>query len=248
VPTPEAIISPRTQQGVWECDDSGNTRQDGGLLLKANAAPVPTTAGHIQVVSTDGRTLQTRAPDGTSAVLSLGVGEIAPANQGLTAWSYDPVIGVNSSTIANGILYLSAMYPQQSATITKIYAQVVTAAITPTAGQSFVGLYSSAGTLLTSAGIDTPIASAGLMTVTVPAAAVAAGQMYWAAVLGNAATAALLARGNSLNGADTTVNANLSAATYRFAQNGSARTTIPASITPSSNIVNSFAGPWMAIG
>lgn len=242
-------VDDTTDTEVWAVSRTGTVHQSGGLQFLAQAAPPAVTRrGYLQVWSPDGLTLSAAAPDGTTTQIASGVGTVTPANQNLVAWTYDPVIGVNSSTVTNGVLFLSAVYPTRSATVTKLYTQVVTAAITPTVGQNFLALYSSAGALLTSVGIDTPIASTGLLTATVPAAAVVAGSMYWVAVLANAGTAPLLARGQSLNGADTTANVGLAAASYRFAQNGSSRTALPASITVSANTPNTFAGPWAAIG
>lgn len=242
-------VDDTTDTEVWSVSRTGTVHQSGGLQLLGQAVPPALTRrGYLQLWSPDGLTLNTLAPDGTVTQVASGTGTVTPANQNLIAWTYDPVIGVNSSTVTNGVLFLSAVYPTRNATVTKLYTQVVTAAITPVAGQNFIGLYSSAGVLLTSANIDTPIASTGLLTATVTAAAVTAGSMYWVGILANAATAPLLARGQSLNGADTTANVGLSAATYRFAQNGSARTALPSPLVPASNTLNTFAGPWAAIG
>jgi len=46
----------------------------------------------------------------------------------------------------------------------------------------------------------------------------------------------------------TAVNLGLTAATFRFAMNGTGRTALPASITPSANTATDFAGPWAAVG
>lgn len=69
MPTPVQVISPSTQLPVWEVDTVGNTRQDGGVMLKTRSSPTPTPAGHLQLFSPDGSVLKTVTPSGTVATV-----------------------------------------------------------------------------------------------------------------------------------------------------------------------------------
>jgi len=169
---------------------------------------------------------------------------VQPTDHGFTAWSYDPSFASTGQLLVNGTIYLSAVYLRASATISKCWWLVSAAAVTPTAGQNWVGLVNSTGPVLSTAGIDSLITTASVArsaTLTTPQT-VAAG-VYWVALVCNAATAPTLMRTNGL--ATGTNNANLSGGTLRYATSLTAQTTLPASITPASN----SAGPslWVAV-
>ncbi len=181
-------------------------------------------------------------------VTGNALGTAGPATHGLVAWAHDPTQNVNSSLLTNGTVYLTAVYPAKDASVTKLYIHIPVVGVTPTAGQNWLGLYSSAGTRLQQVGIDSEVATTGLITATITAQAVTAGSFYWVAVLANAATAPTLARASGVTGIGTAANIGLTAATYRYAIAATAQTTLPASITPSSNTATTFAGPWVAIG
>lgn len=168
-----------------------------------------------------------------------------PGDHGFVAWSYDPSFASTAQILTNGTLYLSAVRLRRSTTVAKVWWAQSAAAVTPTAGQSFACLINSAGTVLSSAGIDTQIAGANgtqNATLTAPQTNLAAG-LYWVGLLANAATAPTLARTNGLlTGLN---NANLAGASLRYATNGTGLTALPASVTPAGNT----AGPslWAAV-
>lgn len=169
-----------------------------------------------------------------------------PEDYGLIAWSSDPAIGTSTTqTVTNGTIYLSALRIRRAVTITNVHWAPNAAGVTPTSGQNFAALVSSAGTILSSVGVDALVTTAaGNKPIAVLAApqAVAAG-MYWVALLFNAATPPVLLRtsGQQLG----TNNYGLAAAGLRFATNGTAATALPGSFTPASNV----AGPalWVAV-
>lgn len=178
-------------------------------------------------------------------VTGSALGAVQPANHGLKSWSFDPALAVSSIAATAGALHLVGVYVPSVTSITKLYWHVVTAASGATAGSNFVGLYDSTGTRLTSVNVDGVITSTGVKTTTVPALTLNPG-MYWVAFVFNATTQPALARTTSIVGSSALTNIGLTAATYRFAANGSGLTTAPATITPGSNV----AGPayWAAIG
>lgn len=175
-------------------------------------------------------------------------GEALPGNHNLVGWAFDPNLTSAGTLLTNGTQYFTAIYANRSASITKLYWHVSTAGVTPTASQNEVGLYDSTGAKLVSANVDADISSTGLKTTTVTSTAVSAGSFYWVAMLFNAATAPTVARASGVTGIGTLSNAGLTAASFRFAVNGTSKTALDASITPASNSASGFGGPWAAIG
>lgn len=168
-----------------------------------------------------------------------------PGDHNLIAWVEDPAIASTSSSLVNGTLYLTSIYLRAAATISKVWWINTTAAVTPTAGQNFVGLYSSAGNLLSSAGIDSIVNVNGSQSASLAAVQPVAAGHYWVAILVNAGTPPAMAR---LAGASASANnINLTAATYRFAANGTGQTTLPSSITPGSNTTTGSIALWAAV-
>lgn len=182
----------------------------------------------------------------TGALLGREGGTMSPQAHSLAAWAFDPATVTSGLALTAGTLYLVKMQAAVAASATKIYWHVTSSGATPTSSQNFVGLYSSAGTLLGSAGADSDYTS-GFKTSTITATAVAAGSFYWAAFLFNGATPPTLGRAGNVTTGASLVNVGLSAAQYRFATAGTSQTALPASITPASNTASAFA-LWAAIG
>lgn len=175
-------------------------------------------------------------------------GTYAPSDLGFLSWAYDPATTSNSTLTTNGTVYLARVVLRFAQTITNLSVGISTAATTPTANQSFLGLYDSTGTrvAVTAAGaIDAALASSGILTQAVVTPYAAAAGVYWVAFVNNAATAATLARasGSSL----TIANGGASAANLRFAVNGTGATSLAASITPSSNTTAGAFTMWAAV-
>lgn len=166
-----------------------------------------------------------------------------PDDQGLLAWAFDPLFTTTSTTITNGTVYLAGIKMRTAGTISKVYFIVNTAAVTPTAGQNFVGLYNSSGTLLNSTAIDNNLTT-GLHAVTLSAAQAVTAGSYWIGLVANAATPPAISRAGA--GQLTALNVNLTASTYRFATNGTSKTSL-AAITPSSNSTTGVIAMWVAV-
>jgi hypothetical protein len=180
-------------------------------------------------------------------VTSNALGEVTPSTNALIAWTHDPVLAYNSTLLTNGTVYLSAVYAQRAVSVTKLHWWVTTAGATPTAGQNEVGLYNSSGTRLAATNVDADISSTGMKSTTITSQALTAGSFYWVAMVFNAATAPTVARSTAATQLSSAVNLNLTAATFRFATNGTSQTALPSSITPSSNTAPTFGGPWVAV-
>jgi hypothetical protein len=166
------------------------------------------------------------------------------ADHGLRAWAFDPrFCGTTAAVAVSGTLFLSGMYITESFTATTINWGVSVAAISQVAGQNFVGLYDSSGTLLTSVGVDGDTSTTGLK-----AAAISVNLTpgtYWVGLLFNAATAPQLPRCAGAVGSGSLINVGLTGGTLLYASNGTGRTTMPATITMSSNAA--ATGYWAGI-
>lgn len=177
-----------------------------------------------------------------SSTLVWPTGEPAPSDHGLESWVYRPALCTGGTIAVNGSRYLTKLYVRRARTSVAVHWAVTTAGATPTAGQNFVGLYGPDGTRLGTTGVDADISSTGAKRTPV-SASVAAG-FVWAAWVFNAATPPTLARAGSF---ETTPNANLTAATLQFAVNGTAQTSLAASLAPASNSTNGAVNWWAAL-
>lgn len=179
---------------------------------------------------------------------AANTGGNSPAAHGISAWSYDPVGAVNSSIPTLGTVYLTKIVNPPADTITKIYWHVNVVGVTATAGQNFVGLYDSSGTRLATTGVDADVtATAGLRTTTISGQLLTPGAFYWVGMVFNAATGPTLARAVSGSPGVLSAHVGLTAATYRFATSSTSQTSLPTSITPSSNAAANFQ-LWVAVG
>lgn len=185
---------------------------------------------------------------GNLAATGHALGEDKPAAHGLAAWCYPPAQAVNTTELTGGKLYLVRVNIAADVSVTKLYWWVGNSGSGPVTGQNQIGLYTSSGTLLASATVDSAISSAGLKTTTITAQSLTAGSFYWVALLFNASVSPALTRGSGWTGVDAAANVGLTAAMYQYATNGTGRTVLPASITPASNVGTDFAGPWVAVG
>ncbi|WP_326811622.1 hypothetical protein [Streptomyces scopuliridis] len=165
------------------------------------------------------------------ALAALAHSEFNANDHGLLAWTYDVAQVSTSATPTSGTIRLIKLpYVTQSVSITSVALHVNTAAVTGTAGQNFVGLYSSSGTRLAqSADCTTDFATSGAKVIALTAPYAAVPGRYYVAVLANAGTPPAL--GQSSSSASTVGNFNLVASAARFANGPAAQTSLPATIT-----------------
>jgi len=137
-----------------------------------------------------------------------------------------------------GTLYLLKLPVRASFTCTSLSYIVSTGGSGASTG-SFVGLYNSAGTLLSgSADIGANLAvAADYTTALTSAQALTAGTFVWAAMLTNLATTQPTFRA-------WVTNIGLAAAAFRVATNGAGLVALPGSVTPSAN-TSSGASIWI---
>jgi hypothetical protein len=197
------------------------------------ASPVDVVRG----VQTYGSTGGSLATDGNT------FGMAQPGNHDLIAWTADPALALGSKLMINGTVYLAGLFVSKPVTATKLFWGIGTVGVTATAGQNFIGLYDSTGARLANVGIDARVTTTGLFTETI-SVALTPGQ-YWVGIVVNAATAPQIWRSGDLNATVTNVGIP-TAARKRFATNGTAQTSLPSPITPSSNADSQFT-IWAAL-
>lgn len=220
---------------AWN-DDGTNTVLLGPMVqLYTGATSSPTAVASPGFTATGSGHLQTPGH---------AFGVPLPRDFGLVAWAFDPGATLSSKIVGTaGTIYLAALYIPTATTLTKLMWGIGTAGATPTAGQNFVGLYSSAGTRLASVGVDARVTTTGTFTETI-SVAVTPG-MYWVAWVFNASTLPSLYRGQDTNA--TAAVLGQSGASARFATNATSQTSLPSTITPASNTVAQYTY-WAAVG
>src|SRR5271165_3977987 len=152
-----------------------------------------------------------------------------PSDNALLAATCDPFVLTNSLVLTAGTVYLAKLPIRSAITITNIWLGLIT-----------VGAGASTASFTTTA--------QGISNALTTPQAVAAGSFVWVTVLANLATTQpALVRGiGGSPGATLFQNVNLTAATARFATNGTVLTALPASITPASNAQTS-GGLWVGV-
>jgi hypothetical protein len=221
---------------------------NGGYLACAIGGRPVNWDGKGKLLVTPGLLTATVASSAQALNLSAPYGHNpSPQDQGLRAWSYDPVLQVASTVPTGGVLYLIKIPVHTAAPIASILVEVVTAGSGLTAGQNFAGLYSPSGTLIAkTADQGSAWTSTGLRRM-----ALAGGPFYvsqgwvYAAVLANGKARPAFGRATA-QGAST-VNAGLSVSAARYATNSAGKTSLPASIAMSSNVLSAVAF-WAALG
>jgi hypothetical protein len=165
---------------------------------------------------------------------SFAHGGFTPPDVGFLAWNYDPMHVRIAEVLTSGTVRMVRLPPlAEGRTITSLWFHLNVAAVTPTAGQCFAGLYNLAGTRLgVSADISGSLATTGLVQYNLTApVAVGAGD-YYAALLVNAATPPQMSgSANSPTTGVTPTNAGLPTASARVTNGPAAQTSLPASIT-----------------
>lgn len=217
----------------------------GGAALLA----VGTTAGTV-AAGDDSRIVGAVQSGSAAAFSSLDVtaqalGVLTPRVRGLIAWSTDPTNVSAGSTMTLGTVYLVGVYVNRSVNATTIYWGFTSTAVgSPTAGQCFVGLYNSSGTRLVTAAVESVAGTTGLNSTTISSTALTPG-LYWVGLVFNGSSAGTHYRAGSLT--SSVFNIGVTAANFQFATNGTTQTSLPSSITPSSNTGGAIAF-FVAIG
>lgn len=181
-----------------------------------------------------------------------------PKQRGFSEWNFPPSVGVAvSQNFTSGTIYGVSLIAQSANTISKVAAQVVSSASTPTAGQNLIGLYSVSGTTatqLTVTGDLTTWGSAGLQQYALGASqTLVPGATYLLLFLSVASTAVHLQGITS----DTAAQigflniglSNTAAPWLKFFVQATGQTALPASFTISGTTMNATnaLAPWAVL-
>ncbi|MEU0332228.1 hypothetical protein [Streptomyces sp. NPDC006193] len=205
---------------TWQTPPSGGTPSS--TVTAATTFGQTASAGSASTYSRGDHT------HGTPAYPS----EWAPADHGLTAWTFDPACSsTTGTTLTAGYIYLVGLQLRQAATISTVHALLGAAGSGLTSGQCLAGLYDSTGTRrAVTADMSTSWASAGHKAMALTSSYAAAAGRYYVALLFAGTTSPTFACGSTL-GNFTPGNANLSSGGYRFCRFGPSQTSLPASVT-----------------
>lgn len=164
--------------------------------------------------------------------------EFTHEDHGYSAWTQDPATCPASGTVTSGVVYLSKIKVVNRSTVVSTVAYAASGSPAGmTSGQNFVGIYSSAGTLLaTSVDQTTNFGSAGAKTATLASPVTLAVGYYYVAFLANGTTPPSFMGGS--NSFQTGLNSGLTTGTARSLSSGTTQTALPASITLSSGTMN----------
>lgn len=161
---------------------------------------------------------------------------------GFLAMTFDPALTQGSISLTSGTVSMARIDLPAAATVNTITVGSTTAGSGLVAGQSFAGLYDSAGTrVAVSADQSASWASTGEKNVALTAPYAAAAGTYYVGLLCNGTTPISFVRGSTGAPIASLVNHGLTAATARWATGPTSQTTLPASITMASRTLSPTA-------
>lgn len=183
------------------------------------------------------------------ALRHLASANFLPNDHGYLNWSQDPATCNGSSNPAAGNVRM-VKFPAlpQSYTISTLTVFVAAAGVALTVGQNFGGLYDAAGVRVAVTADQSAVwNTTGLknMALTVPYV-VPSGANVWGAIVYNG-TSMSVSGTTAVSGQGDLINANLTAANYRYTNNPTAQTSLPANVTMGTRITTPQA-TWMAAG
>lgn len=174
-----------------------------------------------------------------------------PPDDAFLAANYDPAVAAAGSQVVAGTLYLMRLNPRQGITVTNLWFGLSISASGTSTG-TFVGLYSSAGVLL-SGSADMAGASgfgtgkeAAKCALTTPQV-VGAGSVVYAAMLINVGTTLPTIYRAIGDQAFAAFSDYLPAAGLRFAVNGTSLTALPATLTMANNTPTGARTWWVGV-
>lgn len=166
-----------------------------------------------------------------------------PVINGLLGWGFPPNFASGTAHMTEGTVYLQKFYLNKPSTLSSLMFNVTNAANAPTS--AYGGLYSTGGTqLAVSANSTASFTSTGDKTLSFTSPYVANTGYYYTALL----VAAGPGNGPDLSASTASsavANINLTGATLRYCTGPTGQTTLPASITMSSNV--SAVGLWTGV-
>jgi hypothetical protein len=170
-----------------------------------------------------------------------------PARHGLLEWYFDPNLSTTGSALTSGTIYLMKISPQYNTSINNVVLVLNgTVATNLTSGQNLVGIYDDAGTrIAVSADQSSNWLTTGTKTISVGSTSLLSSRDYFVAVLAvGTATMPSMARLSQSSGI---VNVGQTNATQKVSVNGTSQTSLPASLTLSSNSGTNVIAIWVGL-
>ena len=206
-----------------------------GVKINLNGsagAAILNAQSNVNVLNQAGDTRILGSGTDTLGKMSM-VPESAPVNNLVQAATFDPsLITSTGLSPVNGTIYMQGFNVYQPITITSIGWNVITHGTGPVAGESWVGVVNSSGTILSSVNIDSLVTSTGNPRGTITSTLLVPG-FYYFALLFNASGLPVIGAAGCLIGA---YNVGTSTSNLRGAVNGTTQTAFPGSFTLSSNV------------
>jgi hypothetical protein len=232
---------------------SNATAPTSGEVLVTNSGTSATWQTLLDTTATDIQPLGNQAAGAVGKAADAGhvhpSGNIIPSDHGLLAWSIDIDSTPNGVLLIAGTVYLNKIPIHYPLTATNMWVST-TSAGTGTSSGSYVGLYSSAGSLLAySADLGSNFYSGNHEIALGTAQALSTG-FVWAAVVVNQSTTQPSFRSPFNYTGPVSPNVNLTAANFRIAvpgASGTSQTSLPASFTPSALTNTGAAQIWFGI-
>lgn len=226
---------------------------DSAVIGQILFAKDSTGADLLQAVNNSGQTIlwvdvkgQLRWKDSQSTIFQFPSGNPLPDLHNLVSWNFDPSLSGGTAKLVEQTIYLQKFYVPEPSTLSSVMLNVTNA--TPVGGtQSYIGLYSTGGTKLAeSADVSTQFETTGMKTISFTTPYVAdTGYYYTAILVGN--NPGLGPDLSTSGGATDMNNVNLTGADLRFASGPTGQTSLPSSITMSSNIAPGAITPWVGV-
>ena len=212
------------------------------LQHKSLAAPVVTSAaaatpasGNLALSSVSNALTIT---DSTGASYLVTPPHVSAKTHGLVGWTYDPAGANQNLTVGTGQIIMAKLTLLTVTTINNILYSLATSGSGLTAGQNFVGIYNSAGTrIAVSADQTSNFGVAGEHTASVTPVTVEPGDYYVVILMNGTGIPNLHA--SSSTGTSLT-NVNLSVGSLRASLLSGPFTSLPATVTMSSQGGNAY--------
>ncbi len=211
--------------------------------IGTNTSSISTLNGQMTTANTNISTLQGQMTTANTNITALQGRSNDSAVQGFISWTYDSEIQNGGNLITLGTVFLHKLYIPAGSTINNLGAVVTTAGNTLTYARA--ALFNGSGTQLgISVDQSTNWASTGFkVNATTAPISISTAGFYYVALLNTGTTGATFA---STPGTSNAFNANTTGATLRHATGPTGQTSMPASITMSSN-VSTGASIWCAV-
>jgi len=197
-------------------------------------------------------------PSPTQASISLGtilplLAGWAPADSGYLEWNFDPgALEANgnllSAAAAAGTPYLIRVNVRVQRLVTNVLIHMSAAGSGLTAGENFAGLISSAGTLIGSSADQTSAwgGAAGVLTIPLVGGPYVVNPGFvWVPLLWNGTTSPTFGRAQNFSATPSNAGVPVTAARWA-ASSSTGQITLPASITPSGNVLGQLSF-WAAL-